>query len=223
MKLTESKLKQIIAEELQKVLTEESEQEVLQEESPRDAMKRIAKEAGGFKALMALPTSNQLRQDFRKAFAARKAGKTTVDFAGLRAAGMALQQKLGLRGKGRKYADLPPGVKPGDVLGALRAAVGKVLRPNEIKFDKGSVVFADDNARAKAMAYLEKIDPDGKLFGGPERIQRAIAGASRQSPALRNILRKDTGEIADKMKRAMDAADGRKTMVAPVGTSPRIP
>jgi len=221
MKLTESKLKQIIKEELQKVLTEDPEQKVLQEESPRDALRRLSKKHGGVKGILRLNRKDPDRQAYRAAYKARKAGKKTVDFAGIKAAGMALQQKLGLRGKGRKYADLPPGVKPGDVLGTLRAAVGKVLRPNEIKFDKGSVVFADDNAKAKAMAYIDKIDPDGKLFGGPERIQRAIAGASRQSPALRNILRKDKGEIAAKMKRAMDAAGGRKTMVADPAAKPR--
>ena len=76
MQLTESKLIKIIKEELQKVIIE---QEMLQEESPREAMARIKREAGGFKALMALPSSNKLRQDFRKAFAARKAGKKTVN------------------------------------------------------------------------------------------------------------------------------------------------
>ena len=76
MKLTESKLKQIIKEELQKVIIE---QEVLQEESPRDAMRRLAKEAGGFSKLMDLPKNDRLRVDFRKAFRARRAGKKTVN------------------------------------------------------------------------------------------------------------------------------------------------
>ena len=81
MKLTESKLKQIIKEELEKVITE---QEVLQEESPRDAMRRLAKQAGGFSKLMDLPTSDPLRKAFRKAFLARKAGKKTINLGGTR-------------------------------------------------------------------------------------------------------------------------------------------
>ena len=76
MKLTESKLIQIIKEELQKVITE---QEVLQEESPRDAMRRLAKQAGGFSKLMDLPKTDKLRVDFRKAFRARRAGKKTIN------------------------------------------------------------------------------------------------------------------------------------------------
>lgn len=215
MKLTKTKLKQIIKEELQKVLAEGTE-EVLQEESPRDALRRLAKKHGGLKGIMKLDRNDPDRQAYRAAYKARKSGAKTVDFAGLKSAGMAAQQALGLRGgEAGEYAELPAGVRPGDVLGALRAGVGKVLRPNEIQFDKGSVVFADDDAKAKAMAYLDKLDPEGKLFGGPERIQRAIAGAAADSPALRNILRKDQGEIAAKMQKAMSATGEEDRMMAP--------
>jgi hypothetical protein len=215
MKLTKTKLKQIIKEELQKVLAEGTE-EVLQEESPRDALRRLAKKHGGLKGIMKLDRNDADRQAYRAAYKARKSGAKTVDFAGLKSAGMATQQALGLRGgEAGEYAELPAGVRPGDVLGALRAGVGKVLRPNEIQFDKGSVVFADDDAKAKAMAYLDKLDPEGKLFGGPERIQRAIAGAAADSPALRNILRKDQGEIAAKMQKAMSATGEEDRMMAP--------
>lgn len=225
MKLTKTKLKQIIKEELQKVLAEETE-DVLQEESPRDALRRLAQKHGGVKGIMKLDRNDPDRQAYRAAYKARKSGAKTVDFAGLKSAGMSMQQALGLRGRDAgEYAELPAGVKPGDVLGALRAGVGKVLRPNEIQFDdkEGSVVFADDSARAKALAYLDKLDPEGKLFGGPERIQRIIAGAAADSPALRNILRKDQGQIAAKMRRAMSATGEEDRMMAPVQPSRMSP
>ena len=73
MKLTESKLKQIIVEELQKVIIE---QEMLQEESPRDIMKRIiAKTPGGFKGLKKLPFKHPDRVAYRAAYKAQRQGK----------------------------------------------------------------------------------------------------------------------------------------------------
>jgi hypothetical protein len=212
MKLTKTRLKQIIKEELQKVLSEE---EVIEEQAYDPSSRRSINAAW-----KAGKISKDEWRSARRALARSKSrGSRDVgkDMEDIRKAGYKAQQMMGLRGKkASDYADLPRGVKPGDIIGTLRAGVGKFLRPNEIQFDKGSVVFADDSARAKAMAYLEKIDPDGKLFGGPERIKRAIAGAARQSPALRKIMSRDKGEIAAKMKRAMDAAGGDDdTMIAP--------
>jgi len=72
------------------------------------------------------------------------------------------------------------------------------------------------------LAYLDKLDPEGKLFGGPERIQRIIAGAAADSPALRKILSKDQGQIAAKMRKAMSATGDEDRMMAPVSKPPRM-
>tara|TARA_R100000234_G_scaffold65591_2_gene40004 strand:- start:900 stop:1418 length:519 start_codon:yes stop_codon:yes gene_type:complete len=90
MKLTESKLKQIIVEELQKVLVEQDvpSEEITFEpqqitgrtrkETPRQILRRLSKKYGGVKGIRKLSRKNPDRLAYRAAYKAQRQGKTTV-------------------------------------------------------------------------------------------------------------------------------------------------
>ena len=90
MKLTESKLKQIIAEELQKVLVEQDvpSEEVefsplefagrTKKETPRQILRRLSRKHGGVKGILKLSRKNPDRLAYKAAYKAQRQGKTTV-------------------------------------------------------------------------------------------------------------------------------------------------
>jgi hypothetical protein len=87
MKLTKTRLKQIIKEELQKVLSEERSMEFSDEEgtqatvslSPRAALRKLSQKHGGVRGILKLDRNDPDRVAYRKAYLARKSGKSTVE------------------------------------------------------------------------------------------------------------------------------------------------
>ena len=88
MKLTESKLKQIIVEELQKVLVEQESQEFefppmeftarTKKETPRQILRRLSRKHGGVKGIRKLSRRHPDRLAYRAAYKQQRQGKTTV-------------------------------------------------------------------------------------------------------------------------------------------------
>ena len=94
---------------------------------------------------------------------------------------------------------------------------------NEQSMEQVRVTVKSPEAKKRLMMALRRLDPTGALFdvGEPEVRAQAVRDAMKTSPSLRNIFSKDKGAIAAKLKRAMDAAGWRKTMVADPAAKPR--
>ncbi len=82
MKLTESKLKQIIVEELQKILVEQESEVFERKETPSQILRRLSKKHGGVKGIRKLSRRDPDRLAYRAAYKAQRAqgkkGKTTA-------------------------------------------------------------------------------------------------------------------------------------------------
>ena len=206
MKLTKTRLKQIIKEELQKVLSEERSMEFSDEEgtqatvslSPRAALQKLSQKHGGVRGILKLDSNDPDRVAYRKAYKQLKQDRAAARTPFNPSKGAPDRTKsLGKisdespvdtvsLGQRKKQFPLTGGesspLDPLNVADAAKAARAGIKRPDPLD---NITVVDDPNTirRAAATTKAERENPLGTTSGAGRRRPRGYADPAKVKPA----------------------------------------